>query len=126
MNDAPLSDLARRAAELREHFHSPIDFGNGFNTKPAHVQPRFQRRLRLLQIPDDLTGKTVLDVGAWDGFFSFEFERRGARVLAIDTYAWDHGGLDCFLLAREHFKSTVEFRRIDVHDLSPEAVGCFD
>src|SRR5258706_14494121 len=99
MSDAPLSPLARRAAELREHFHSPFDF-DGFNTKPPHVQRRFQRRLRLLPIPADLSGKTVLDVGAWDGFFSFEFERRGAkRVLAID--AWGGRGLDVFLLARE-------------------------
>ena len=36
-----------------------------------------------LHLPD-LTGKTVLDVGAWDGFFSFEAERRGAaRVPAL-------------------------------------------
>lgn len=32
----------------------------------------------------DLRGKTVLDVGAGDGFFSFEFERRGAKVTALD------------------------------------------
>jgi tRNA (mo5U34)-methyltransferase len=37
-----------------------------------------------LQISDDLTGKTVLDVGAWDGFFTFELERRGAKVTAVD------------------------------------------
>jgi hypothetical protein len=49
MNGALLSDLARRAAELREH--SPIDFGDGFNTKPARVQRRFQRRLGLLPRP---------------------------------------------------------------------------
>jgi len=37
-------------------------------------------------MPADLTGKTVLDVGARDGYFSFEAERRGAsRVLAIDS-----------------------------------------
>jgi tRNA (mo5U34)-methyltransferase len=37
-----------------------------------------------------LAGQTVLDVGASDGFFSFEFERRGAAsVLAIDTNAFD-------------------------------------
>jgi tRNA (mo5U34)-methyltransferase len=94
MSDVPRSSLARRAAELRDHFHSPFDF-DGFNTKPPHVQRRFQRRLRLLPIPADLSGKTVLDVGAWDGFFSFEFERRCAkRVLAID--AWGGRGLDVF------------------------------
>ena len=28
-------------------------------------------------IPEDLTGKRVLDVGAWDGYWSFEALRRG-------------------------------------------------
>ena len=69
----------------------------------------------------------MLDIGAWDGFFSFEFERRGAkRVLAIGTFAWDRGGLECFLFAREHFKSKVEYQRLDVHDISPSDVGVFD
>jgi tRNA (mo5U34)-methyltransferase len=118
--------LAARAAELRDHFHSPIDFGNGFNTKPAHTQRRFQRRLRLLQIPENLTGKTVLDVGAWDGFFSFEFERRGAkRVLAVDTWTGPHA-LETFQLSHEQHKSRVEYLKIDAHDITPEAVGKFD
>ena len=110
-----------------EGFHSPFDFGDGLVTKPRHVETRFRRRLRLLQIPEDLSGKSVLDIGAWDGYFSFEFERRGAaRVLAIDTHSWDHGALDCFLFARERLRSKVEFRRMDVHELDPDQVGCFD
>ena len=121
------TDLAARARELAGRFHSPFDFGEGVSTRPPRVHRRFRRRVRLLRIPQDLAGKSVLDIGAWDGYFSFEFERRGAkRVLAIDTYAWDHGGLDCFLLAREHFKSNVEFRRMDVHDLDPDVIGRFD
>jgi tRNA (mo5U34)-methyltransferase len=120
------TDFATRFHALKGRFHSPFDFGNGLVTRPWRVQRRFRRRLRLLRIPDDLSGKTVLDIGAWDGYFSFEFERRGARVLAIDTYAWDHGALDCFLLARQHFNSKVEFRRLDVHDLDPAAIGRFD
>src|SRR5437588_6723777 len=122
-----------RFDELKGHFHSPFDFGHGLVTRPRHVQRRFRRRLELLQVPQDLTGKTVLDIGAWDGYFSFEFERRGAkRVLAIDSYSWDHRpegyprGLDCFLLAREFFNSKVEHRRLDVHELSPDAIGTFD
>ena len=40
--------------------------------------------------PKSLEGMNVLDVGAADGFFSFEFERRGAKsVLAIDTNKYD-------------------------------------
>jgi tRNA (mo5U34)-methyltransferase len=122
-----VQDLRTRFHALKGRFHSPFDFGDGLVTRPWHVQRRFRRRLRLLRIPEDLSGMTVLDIGAWDGYFSLEFERRGAkRVLAIDTYAWDHGALDCFLLVREHFNSKVEYRRMDVHDLSPDEIGRFD
>lgn len=34
--------------------------------------------------PESLKAKNVLDVGAADGFFSFEFERRGGDVLSVD------------------------------------------
>src|SRR5437016_1517572 len=132
-SDLRSDSFEARFDALKGHFHSPFDFGHGLVTRPRHVQRRFRRRLELLQIPQDLTGKTVLDIGAWDGYFSFEFERRGAkRVLAIDSYSWDPRpegyprGLDCFLLAREFFNSKVEHRRLDVHELSPEAIGTFD
>lgn len=32
----------------------------------------------------DLSGRRALDIGCSDGFFSFELERRGADVVAID------------------------------------------
>ena len=36
-----------------------------------------------------LRGKSVLDIGAWDGKYSFEAERAGAaRVVALDHYVW--------------------------------------
>ena len=123
----PESSLAERVAAVSDHFHSPMDFGDGIITKPKHVQRRFARRMRLLDLPADMTGMTVLDIGAWDGYFSFEFERRGAaRVLAVDTFAWRDGGIANFLLAHEHFKSKVEYRELDAHDLSPDLIGTFD
>ena len=37
----------------------------------------------------DLAGKTVLDIGAWDGYYSFQAERLGASgVVALDHYVW--------------------------------------
>src|SRR5258708_36531695 len=44
------------------------------------------QKMRIAQfpIPADLTGMRVLDIGTWDGWFSFEMGRRGAEVLAID------------------------------------------
>ena len=39
------------------------------------------------KIPDDLTGKRVLDVGAWDGYWTFEALKRGAKeAVAIDNW----------------------------------------
>jgi len=108
----------------------PLTLG-GIETRPQwHVRRRFQRRLKFLQIPQDLTGKTVLDIGAWDGFFSFECERRGAaRVVAADHFSWHGPGWGTkagFTLAREALGSRVEDIDIDVMDLAPERIGTFD
>ena len=105
----------------------PLTLG-GIETRPQwHVRRRFERRLKFLQIPQDLTGKTVLDIGAWDGFFSFECERRGAkRVLAIDTFAWDNYGKDGFLLAHETLNSKVEHQRCAAEDIDAPTLGTFD
>lgn len=128
MAEVAAGELRARIQALLPYFYSPFDFGGGLVTRHSRTRRRFQRRLRLLKIPEDLTGKTVLDIGAYDGYFSFEFERRNAkRVLAIDSYSWDHfKGLDCFLAAREFFKSNVEYRRLDVSDIRPDDIGEFD
>jgi tRNA (mo5U34)-methyltransferase len=109
------------------NWYHTISLGNGIVTPGVDDTPG---RLAKIHLPDDLTGKTVLDVGAWDGFFSFEAERRGAaRVLATDHYCWGGEGWgtkDGFELARRALDSAVEDREIEVLDLSPDAVGVFD
>lgn len=86
-------------------------------------------KLAELHLPD-LRGKTFLDVGAWDGYFSFEAERRGAsRVLATDSFVWEGktwGSKRGFDLAKRALGSKVEERTIDPMDLAPEAVGTWD
>jgi tRNA (mo5U34)-methyltransferase len=88
------------------------------------------KRLPGIGMPDDLTGRTVLDIGAWDGFFSFEAERRGAKqVVALDSHAWDGSGWgtkDSFDLARRALGSEVDDVQIGLTDLSPATVGVFD
>ncbi len=69
-------------------------------------------------IPADLTGKTVLDVGAWDGFFSFEAEKRNAlKVTASDCKPGEGGnwgGTVGFNFAKEDLKSKVEWKPLDI------------
>src|SRR2546425_13279142 len=81
-------DLRRQVDQIK-WWHT-IDLGNGVVT-PGRVDNL--GTLRRIGMPGRLDGKTVLDVGAWDGFYSFEAERRGAsRVLATDSYSWGGGG----------------------------------
>lgn len=108
-------------------FHS-IELAPGLVTPGAAGSTRDQ--LAVIQLPDDLSGKTVLDIGAWDGFYSFEAEKRGAaRVVAADSFAWNGGSWSTkagFELAREALNSKVEDVEIEVLELAPEQVGTFD
>jgi tRNA (mo5U34)-methyltransferase len=89
-----------------------------------------------LGIPEDLTGQRVLDIGAWDGYFSFVCEKRGAKeVIAIDTIAWQQSDFgswkngtkkEGFNYARELLKSKVLDREIEIEDVSSESMGEFD
>jgi tRNA (mo5U34)-methyltransferase len=79
------------------------------------------RQAWALQVmPDDLIDKAVLDVGAWDGYYSFEAERRGAaRVVAIDSLIGWHGdvGTTGFECARAFYRSRVEFKVMSVMEV---------
>ena len=79
------------------------------------------KRLDSYNLPADLKGKTVLDIGPWDGFFSFELERRGATVTAVD-----YVDLDTFRRLHLAYGSKVRYERMDIYELSPERLGTFD
>jgi tRNA (mo5U34)-methyltransferase len=122
----PTTDLGAAVAEI-QWFHT-IDVGHGIVT-PGATDPA-SNVLPIVGLPDRLDGLSVLDIGAWDGFWSFEAERRGARrVLATDSFSWSGDGWgtkDGFELARRALRSNVEDLDIDVMELSPERVGTFD
>src|SRR5277367_1579891 len=96
-------DTLRRRVADTTWFHT-IDLGNGIVTQGVDDTPR---KLDGIELPRELAGKSVLDIGAWDGFFSFEAERRGAsRVVAADFHSWSDsdqswGTKAGFELARE-------------------------
>lgn len=67
-----------------------IDLGNGLVTPGEQTREVMDSRFALTFDQLDLRGKTVLDVGAWDGGFSIEAKRRGAkRVIALDHVTWN-------------------------------------
>ena len=78
----------------------------------------------------DLRKKSVIDVGAWNGFFTVEAKRRGAaRLLAVDHFAWTHPhlrGKETFDLVMARLGIDAESRVIDVHEITVEVVGRWD
>lgn len=77
---------------------------------PGHIRVDGRDHLDSLEIPRDLTGKTALDIGAWDGYVAFELARRGARTTAFDIQDPSRTG---FNVARELMGFDVEYVQHD-------------
>jgi tRNA (mo5U34)-methyltransferase len=110
----------------RSWFHT-IDLGHGIITPGIDNTPS---RVEMMGFPDSFAGKSVLDVGSYDGYFAFEAERRGAaRVVASDWFCWNLEGMGDgtgFEIAHAALNSKVEKHAIAVEDISPQTVGVFD
>jgi tRNA (mo5U34)-methyltransferase len=75
-------------------------------------------------LAEDFAGQTVLDLGARDGFFSFEVERRGAsRVVALDYVSSDLTGFD---LCKTLLESQVEWITANVYQINQLERESFD
>jgi tRNA (mo5U34)-methyltransferase len=111
------SEIRRQIEALGPWFHN-IEL-QGISTAPDHFlgnYPYVKWRRFASEIPDDLTGKTVLDIGCNAGFYSIEMKRRGAtHVLGIDN--------DPAYLAQARFAAEVEETEIEFRELSVYEVG---
>jgi 2-polyprenyl-3-methyl-5-hydroxy-6-metoxy-1,4-benzoquinol methylase len=94
-----------------------FDFGNNL---VIHGEYDMTKYLPHYEIPLDLSGKTVLDIGTSTGFFAFECARRKAQVTAIDL--WD--GI-IFNTIREAFGLDIRYVQKSVYELDP-TFGQFD
>ena len=134
-----VQDLRSRA-EAFDWYHT-LELGPGVVTRGFFDHRPYVRRYGL---PDDLRGLTALDVGAQDGFWSFELERRGAEVTALDLddaaaldwprhlrqagVAREGGGFplargEGFHIAREALGSSARRVAMSIYDATPEALG---
>jgi tRNA (mo5U34)-methyltransferase len=119
----PATDLNRQKLEELQRlgwYHS-LELPDGRVIPGFQSLAQLRNRIAQFPIPQDLRGKRVLDIGAWDGWFSFEMERRGAAVTAVDSTAHER-----FRVARELLGSRVEYVIEDVCRLSAGDIGCFD
>lgn len=104
---------------------------NGIVTPGANAES--EDTFNNLGLPEDMTGLTVLDIGAWDGYYSFRCEDRGATVTASDKYVWvypDQYGFGTgdagFNYAHKALNSKVKKLVASVEELDPNQVGKFD
>jgi tRNA (mo5U34)-methyltransferase len=126
-DNSAVRDLVDRSADqYREEYantgwwHS-IDLGGGRITAGVRKLDDLQSRYANFDLPKDLSGKRVLDIGCWDGFFSFEAERHGAEVVAVDCWRPEK-----FFEAHRALNSRVEFHELSVYEISREKLGGFD
>lgn len=82
-----MTDANGTIAALGPWFHN-LHLPGGLQTRPDHPLGDFPRKnweLLAPHLPDDLRGKTVLDIGCNAGFYTLELARRGATVTALDV-----------------------------------------
>jgi tRNA (mo5U34)-methyltransferase len=111
-----------RSRELSEKgwYHS-FELPDGTIIDGVNPLPRLRERFASFPIPADLRGKRLLDIGAWDGWFSFEAERRGAAVTAIDCVEAPH-----FIELQRKLASKVDYRILEIYELPDAGLGRFD
>ncbi|HJT68361.1 MAG TPA: TIGR04290 family methyltransferase [Pyrinomonadaceae bacterium] len=107
-------EIKQRVEALGQWFHN-LDL-RGVQTAPDHFlgdYPQTKWERFSASIPEDLTGKAVLDVGCNAGFYSLQMKRRGAeRVVAIDT---DEQYLAQARFAAKVSNADIEFRNLSVY-----------
>jgi tRNA (mo5U34)-methyltransferase len=111
--------LRKQIETLGPWFHN-LHLPDGSQTCPGHFLgdfPRFKWLKLADQIPQDLSGWTVLDIGCNAGYYTFQLAARGARVTGIDV---DPHYLTQARWAARHFgvEERVEFHRMQVYDLA--------
>jgi tRNA (mo5U34)-methyltransferase len=115
--DCSTDEIRERVQRLGPWFHN-LNL-RGIETAPGHFlgdYPRIKWRHFATALPQDLRGRTVLDIGCNGGFYSLEMKRRGAdRVVGIDC---DETYLNQARFAAEVCELPVEFRQLSVYDVA--------
>ncbi len=105
------------------NWYQSIPLGDGVVTDGETGESETDK-IKLMDLPVDLTGKSVLDIGCNEGFYSFEFEKRGAsKIIAVDK---SPKAKEKFEFVKSVFNSKVDFLSTDVLSLKKKELGRFD
>ena len=114
------TDVARRLVDGKP-WHHDFEIVPGVRTQGTYDPlPMWNE----LQLPENLEGTSLADVGASNGFFSFQARKRGARVVAFD---YRHKRNSGFGLA-QHINGLhdIEHHHVNVLDITPDQYGQYD
>ena len=119
--------MSMSMSEIKEMIDSVPVWHHRIELSPGIFTPAIQQTHNLLtaiKLPTDLSGLRVLDLGARDGFFSFECERRGAaEVIAVDYAPVELTG---FGVASRILDSKVKWITANVYRINELNLGKFD
>ena len=120
----PMIDREALLAEIKnQHWYQSIPLGPDFTTD-GETGTAERDKIAMMNLPDDLTGTSVLDIGCNEGFYSFELEARGASpILAIDQHPAARKKFELIHLWKD---SQAEFRPCDFFDLRASEIGTHD
>jgi tRNA (mo5U34)-methyltransferase len=108
------------------HWAHTIDLGNGVVTPGqwGNHNPVLWKAIEDI----DFRGKKVLDIGCWDGLWSFEAEKRGAaEVYATDLITHRNNQHRTFEFAHHVLNSKAKYHpRLSVYDVESLGVTDFD
>ena len=114
----------------KDIWHHSIDFGDGVVSPGGCSLEVTNNMANALFGNIDLSNQSVLDIGAWNGAYSFAAKRRGAiRVTASDSFCWKHEqfkGRETFEFACDLNGLDVEALEIDVPEITPVSAGYHD
>jgi tRNA (mo5U34)-methyltransferase len=111
MGDEPNASGLQTEIDRISWYHD-FDFPGGLKARATTPDADFHRRLwRFIEHhldTIDFHGKSVLDIGCWDGYWSFFAERKGARrVLATDDVSQNWTAGEGLRLARRLLGSQI-------------------
>lgn len=118
----PLSEAeVRHLVNVTKWYHGweilpGLHTGGPSKTDPEKVLDRYG-------VPRSLTGLRALDIGAWDGPYSFELARRGATVVSFDI---QDPNCTAYNVTRRILNLQTDYIKASVYDLDQQEHGKFD
>lgn len=121
---------ATAISHLKGYWHHSFVLSDGTVVQGGKSKELLESEFEIILGPLDIKDQTVLDIGAWNGAFSFEAKRRGAkRVVSADMPVWNHEelrGLEKFLYVKKDSKLNVDYVICDVQETNYTNLGKFN